>query len=147
MSGCVQFTVRSGSLSIGGVVVSSGSVLRICLNGDSALTWWIGSDGWVSASDLDVSAVYVNGVQVASSTKVSISGIQADLSTITSTLTITLSGSGYTQLTWNGQTIISRTDSRTLTITGVTASTTKPMNINIGTSIYAEGLATTYTIE
>jgi len=148
VSGCIEFRVSGGSTTIGGVTVSPGSVLKICVNNDNALTWWIGTDGWLSANDLDASAVYVNGNQVLSNTKISLSGIQADLSTINSTLTITVTGTGQTSLTWNGQTVISGTDSRTLTISGVAPTTSKAMNLNIGTTtIYAEATATNYTLQ
>jgi hypothetical protein len=148
VSNCIEFRVSGGSTTIGGVAVSSGSVLKICVNNDNALTWWIGADGWLSANDLDVSAVYVNGNQVLSNTKISLSGIQADLSTISSTLTITVTGTGWTSLTWNGQTVISGTDSRTLTISGVAPTTSKAMNLNIGTTtIYADATATNYTLQ
>jgi hypothetical protein len=148
VSNCIEFRVSGGSTTIGGVTVSSGSVLKICVNNDNALTWWIGADGWLSANDLDVSAVYVNGNQVLSNTKISLSGIQADLSTISSTLTITVTGTGWTSLTWNGQTVISGTDSRTLTISGVAPTTSKAMNLNIGTTtIYADATATNYTLQ
>jgi len=148
VSGCIEFRVSGGSTTIGGVTVSPGSVLKICVNNDNALTWWIGTDGWLSANDLDASAVYVNGNQVSSNTKISLSGIQADLSTINSTLTITVTGTGQTSLTWNGQTVISGTDSRTLTISGVAPTTSKAMNLNIGTTtIYADATATNYTLQ
>jgi hypothetical protein len=148
VSNCIEFRVSGGSTTIGGVTVSPGSVLKICVNNDNALTWWIGADGWLSANDLDTSAVYVNGNQVLSNTKISLSGIQADLSTISSTLTITVTGTGQTSLTWNGQTVISGTDSRTLTISGVAPTTSKAMNLNIGTTtIYADATATNYTLQ
>jgi len=82
-----------------------------------------------------VNAVYVNGNLVASSATITgVSGIQVDLSSIQTSLTVTVTGSGYTQLVYNGQTLISGTDSRTIVIPNIGATTSTALNLNIGTS-------------
>lgn len=137
LSNTIQFTsTTSGAIatSTGSISIRAGDIVSIVFN-TSRGNLWIGSDGWMSASNLDVSAIYVNNNMISGpNTITGIQNIQVNLASIISLLTLTVTGSGWTQLTYNGRTLISGIHSETITIQNITVSSATPLNLNLGTS-------------
>ncbi|MEL9940044.1 MAG: cellulase family glycosylhydrolase [Ignisphaera sp.] len=142
LSGVLQFKVLSGgtiSTSSGSISIPSGATVSIDFASSSG-SLWIGADGWMSASGISVKAIYVNGNQVAGSTTITgVTNVRVDLSSIMTSLTLTISGSGWTQITYGGQTLVSGSNSQTIVIPNIGATSSQPLNLNMGSnSIYLE---------
>ncbi|WP_440058963.1 hypothetical protein ACSU1N_03990 [Thermogladius sp. 4427co] len=146
--GTIEFkSLTSGTISLqdGSIRVPAGTTIRIVVNDvDGYFKLWIGSDGWVDASDIYVTGLYLNGTLTAQNTVIKVKNIQADLATLYSTLAVEVSPqtSGWTQLIYNGQTIIPGVESSDhIVVKGLAADTSKALNIDgSGSRIYVEGL-------
>lgn len=150
LSGCIKLDVLEGSISINSTRISRGSTILMCINNDSLLNLWIGSDGWTTAWDVDVSILYVNNSIVLRNSKTSFSGIRVSLSSVVSNLSVKLldSSTRWTQFTWDGQTLASGFDVISVVVSKIIPTTSKSLNMNIHSyGSYVDASAFLYRIE
>lgn len=142
--GSLDFTVSSGSTTIGGVEVKPGDKVSIYVDrliDDGKIS--MDSDGSVDISFIANTTVYVNDTLVLENSSVRIKGIYIDLSTLNSTLTIHVhpQPSGQLTLVIDGNTVINDpNDSSDVLIEGLRASTTRSLWIDTRYR-HIEGLA------
>jgi hypothetical protein len=125
------------------IEIHEGDTVSVYVDSDTGSIWVDGDEGWLELLGVHIDYLTVNGTTVCAGSDDVELDTQANLDTLTSSITLTIGGSGWTYLSVNGNTVIdSVNDNSSIKIEGLMPLSGGALDLDLDGRYYDGGAAT-----